>query len=278
MGRVAGLAAGDDHRDRAVIDARRVAGRSDAVLEQRTQFGQRGHVGLGPGMLVFRDADRPGTAARHLDRDDLVGVEAIGLGGGVYALRSGGEDIGRFAGDLVIARQVVGGFRHRVGAVAGLDLRVREARADRRVEDTRVAAERGLGLAHDKRRAAHALDAAGDEHIALAAGDRLRRHRDRVQAGAAIALQHRARDLDRQSGDQRSVARHAAAVLAGLIGAADDDILDLLGREAAIGDDPGDDPCEHVVGPQPRERAGMASERAAPTGIEISVEHGAAPS
>src|SRR5438874_5746602 len=70
------------------------------------------------------------------------------------------------------------------------------------------------------------------------------------------------------------VAGDAAAVLAGLIGAADDDILDLLRREAAISDDPGDDPGEHVVGPQPRERAGMASERAAPTGIEISVEHG----
>src|SRR5438874_9890172 len=70
------------------------------------------------------------------------------------------------------------------------------------------------------------------------------------------------------------MARDAAAILAGLIGAADDDVLDLVRREAAVGDDPGDDPGEHVVGPQPRQRAGMASERAAPTGIEISVEHG----
>jgi len=74
------------------------------------------------------------------------------------------------------------------------------------------------------------------------------------------------------------MARDAAAVLAGLVGAAHDDILDLIGREAAIGDHPRDDPGEHVVGPQPRQRAGMAAKRAAPAGIEIGVEHGAAPS
>src|SRR5207248_6464746 len=34
---------------------------------------------------------------------------------------------------------------------------------------------------------------------------------------------------------------------------------------------------QHVVGAQPRERTGMATKRAAPAGIEIGVEHGAAP-
>src|SRR4029077_4433934 len=126
-----------------------------------------------PRVLVLGDADRPGPAARHFDRDNLVGIEAVGLGGGVFALRARGEDIGLLAGDLVVAREVVGGLRHRVGAVAALDLRVRGARPDRRVDPPRVAAERGLALAHYKRRAAHALDPAGDEHIALAAGDRL---------------------------------------------------------------------------------------------------------
>jgi len=77
---------------------------------------------------------------------------------------------------------------------------------------------------------------------------------------------------------KRGVARDAATVLAGLVWRADDDILRSCRREAAIGDDPGDDPGEHVVGPQPGERAGMASNGLRPTGIEISVEHGAAPS
>src|SRR5205807_2601134 len=120
----------------------------------------------------------------------------------------------------------VGGLRHRVGAVAALDPRVREARADRRVENARVAAKRRLGLAHDEWRTAHTFNTARDENITLAAGDGLRRHRDRVEPGAAIALQHGPRDLDRQTGDERGVARDTAAILAGLVGAADHDIFD----------------------------------------------------
>src|SRR3989442_1266361 len=83
---------------------------------------------------------------------------------------------------------------------------------------------------------------------ALAAGDGLGRDGDRVEPRAAVALQHRARNLDRQPGDERGVARDAAAVLAALVGAADDDVLDLVGGKAAVGDDLGDDAGEHVVG------------------------------
>ena len=48
-------------------------------------------------MLVFGDHDRPGPAARHLDRDDLAGEKSVGLGRSVFLLRSLREDIGRFA-------------------------------------------------------------------------------------------------------------------------------------------------------------------------------------
>src|SRR5258706_4656269 len=71
--------------------------------------------------------------------------------------------------------------------------------------------------------------------------------------------------------------RHATAVLATLVGAADDDILDLVSAETALRDDLGDDLSEHVVGPQPGERAGVASKRAAQTGVKISLEHGSIP-
>src|ERR1700734_1171318 len=96
-------------------------------------------------------------------------------------------------------------------------------------------------------------------------------------AAPAIALQPRAWHLDRQPGDQRGMARDAAAVLAALIAAADHDILDLVGRKAALGDDLGNDAREHVVGPHLGERAGMPAERASETGIHIGVEHGAIP-
>ena len=228
-------------------------------------------------MLVFGDADRAGATARHLDRDDLAGEEPISFPGGVFRLRTGSERICLLAGDLVVTGEVVGGFRHRVGAVAAFDLGVREARADRRIENPHVAAVGAFRLRHDKGRPAHALDTAGDEHVALAAGDLLGGDRDRIEAAAAIALQHRAWHLDRQPGDQRGMARDAAAVLAALIAAADHDILDLVGRKAALGDDLGNDAREHVVGPHLGERAGMPAERASETGIHIGVEHGAIP-
>src|SRR5205807_887822 len=120
------------------------------------------------------------------------------------------------------------GLGHRIGAELALDLRVREARADRRIEHPAVTAERRLRLVHHKRRAAHALDAAGDHDLAFTAGHRLRCHDDRVEPAAAIALQYRAGNLDRQSGEEPGMPRNAAAVLSRLIGAADDDILDLF--------------------------------------------------
>ena len=49
---------------------------------------------LRPRVLVLRDRHRTGAAARHLDRDDLAGEEPVGLGGGVFALRAGGEGVG----------------------------------------------------------------------------------------------------------------------------------------------------------------------------------------
>ena len=73
------------------------------------------------------------------------------------------------------------------------------------------------------------------------------------------------------------MARDAAAVLAALIGAADDDVFDLVGGEPALRDDLGDDFGEHVVGPQSGERAGVASKGAAQAGVEISLEHGSTP-
>src|SRR6516162_182707 len=270
---VAGLAAGDDHRHGAVVDAGSVAGGRHPTLLQRPEARERRQIGLRPRMLVLGDLDRPRSAAWHLDRKDLALEEAVGLGRSIFALRGFGENIAGLARDLVVARQVVGGLRHRVGAELALDLRVREARADRRIIDAAVAAERGLGLVHDKRRAAHAFDTARDHDLALAAGDRLRCHDDRIEAAAAVALQNRAGDLDRQARQQPGVPPDAAAVFARLIGAANDDILDLFRVERALLDDLGDDRGEHVIGPHSRESAGVAAEGCALTVVQVSVEH-----
>jgi len=130
---LAGLAAGDDHRHRAVIDPRGVAGGRHSAFLQRPQAGECSEVGLGARMLVFRDRYRPASPARHLDRENLASKEAIGLGRGVIPLRGLGECVAGLARDLIIAGQVVGSLRHRIGTKLTLDLRVREAGADRRI-------------------------------------------------------------------------------------------------------------------------------------------------
>src|SRR5215467_5110980 len=65
----------------------------------------------------------------------------------------------------------------------------------------------------------------------------------------------------------------AAAVFASLIGAADDDILDLLRVERALLDDLGNNRGEHVIGPHSRQGAGVAAEGCALTVVQVSVEH-----
>src|SRR5579871_657966 len=206
-------------------------------------------------------------------RPDLAVEKARRFAGGVFLLRGGGKKVAGLAGDLIVAGQIVGGFGHCVGAEFALDPRIGKARADCRIVNAAVTAERHFGLVHDKRRPAHALDPAGQEHLTLAAGDGLRGHHDRVQAATAIALQHRAGDFDRQPGEEPGMARHAATVFAGLIGAADDDILDPGRVERAFFDDRRNDRGEHVVGAHPRQGAGVAAERGTQTVIEIGVEH-----
>jgi hypothetical protein len=171
-------------------------------------------------------------------------------------------------------REVVGGLRHRIVAELLLDLRVRETRADGRVEDAHLAAVGRLGLGHHERRAAHALDATGDEQVALARGDHLRGIGHRVQAARAVALEHRAADLDRQAGEQAGMARDAARVFAALVGAADHDVLELLGLEAAARHQFLHHAGEQVVGANAGQRAGVAADGGAESVVQVCVEHG----
>src|SRR5260370_35524616 len=66
----------------------------------------------------------------------------------------------------------------------------------------------------------------------------------------------------------------AAAVLAGLIGAADDDVFDLVGVERALLDDLGYDRGQHGGGPHSGQGPGVAAERGAQSVVDIAVEHG----
>ena len=185
-------------------------------------------------MLVAIDDERLALPLRHRDRDDLVG-EPAGLDGGDGALVAlERERVLALARDAPALGDVLGGLAHRVRVVALGQARVDEPPAERRVGHLAVAAVVGrLGLEQDVRRAGHRFDAAADEHVAVADRDRVRRRVDRLEPGAAQPVDGQPADLDREVREQERHPRDVAVVLAGLVGAAEDDVLDEPGSMPA---------------------------------------------
>jgi hypothetical protein len=66
-------------------------------------------------------------------------------------------------------------------------------------------AEGALGLGHHERRAAHALDAAGDHQPGFAGLDGARGAAHGIETGAAQAVDGGARHVQRQAGQQRAM-------------------------------------------------------------------------
>ncbi|MNO56183.1 hypothetical protein D3C76_466930 [compost metagenome] len=151
--------------------------------------------------------------------------------------------------------------------------RIGEARADGAVEDVHRPAEGAVRLAHDERRAGHAFGAAGQVQPALAAGDRPRRVDHRRQAAGAQAVDRLPRHPPRQTGSEQGITRQVAAVLAGLVGAAEDHILQVVDSEAGGLHDPRQQRADQVVRTHPGQGAGVAAERSAQAGIDIGIEH-----
>ena len=145
-------------------------------------------AGVGPGMLVAGDDHRLALALRDLDRDDLV-VEPAGLDGRhgpLLALER--ERVLALAADVPALGDVLGGLAHRVRVVPLGQARVDEPPAERRVGELAGAAVvGGLGLELDVRRAGHRLDAAADEHVAVADGDGVGGRVDGLEARSRTA-------------------------------------------------------------------------------------------
>ena len=159
---------------------------------------------------------------------------------------------------------VLGGLAHRVRVVPLGEPRVDEPPAEGRVGQlARAAVARRLGLELDVRRARHRLDAAADEHVAVADRDRVRRGVDRLEARAAQPVDGQAADLDREVGQQQRHPGDVAVVLAGLVGAAEDDVLDEGRVDAGAVDDGAQHGGGEVVRPDARERAAVAADRRA---------------
>ena len=168
------------------------------------------------------DRDRPGFAARHDHRLDLLVEETRRLGLGGALLRAERKSVLVLAADLIVLGDVLGGVRHRIDAVLLLHQRIDEAPAD--------------GGVLDRRRCAGTPPAPCPSPAAPASSTRRRRRwRSRSRRrGSRCAASPTAFNPDAHSrltvqpgtesgrpGQQQRHARDVAVVLAGLVGAAE---------------------------------------------------------
>jgi hypothetical protein len=139
---------------------------------------------------------------------------------------------------------------------------IHEPPAERRVVDfARPAIPATIRLGHDVRRASHRFDASADEHVPIADRDRVRRRIDGLEAGAAQAIDRLAADLDREARQQRRHSGDIAVVLAGLVRAAEDDVLDEHRIEAGAVHHRPEHEGGKVVGSDARQRTAVAPDR-----------------
>jgi hypothetical protein len=157
---------------------------------------------------------------------------------------------------------VLSRLAHRIRVVELGELGVEEAPAERRVlELARAAIPGRRGLRHHVRCPRHRLDPPADEHVAVPDRDRVRRGVHRLEARPAQPVDREPADLDRQSGEEQRHPRDVAIVLAGLVGAAEDHVLDESRVDAALVEDAADCRGGQVVGADGSERAAVAPDR-----------------
>ena len=171
----------------------------------------------------------------------------------------------------MLVRDDLSGLGHRIDAIAFFHLRVDEPPSDGRVEDFGRALERGLRLTHDQRRAGHRFRAARNGEIDLARLDRARRRGDRVHARGAEAIDCHAGNRVRQSGQQQSHSRQVAVVLASLVGAAEDNLLDMVAKARVTAQELANGQRRQVVGARARKRAAIAADRRADIVADVGV-------
>ena len=210
-------------------------------------------------MFVDGD-DRRSLALLNRDRDDLFReASACGRGGGAL-LAAERKRVLIGARDAPFRRDVLGRFRHRVAAKCLQHLRVDEPPPKRGVFELEPARKRGIGLSKDERRPRHALDAAADDDRHLPAGDGAGRLRNRIEAGAAQAVDRRSGYLLGQPGEEERHTADVAVVFARLVRAAEYHVVYSRDVEvwvpcAKVSDGDG----RKVVSPDPRQCAAVTA-------------------
>ena len=160
-------------------------------------------------------------------RHELLGKAPRGIGGRPATLALERERVLVGAAHAPALGDVLPGLPHALQWEELGHARVGEAPAERRVVERAVAAgERLCVLAHDERGAAHRFDATGHHQLGFARANRLAGADDSGEPRRAQPVDRHSRDLLGQPGEQQRHASHVAIVLAGLVGAAEVDLLD----------------------------------------------------
>src|SRR5439155_13261972 len=184
-----------------VIDARCIAGRHRAVLlEHRLELAELVDRGAMADIFVLVDDD---VALARGDRhgDDLVLDLARLLGGFRLVLRGDGELVLAVAGDLPLARDILGRIAH-VIAVEGIP----QAVLDHRVDHLEVAHLHAIAQMLAMRCEAHRFLAAGGDDLGIAIGDLLQAQGHGPEARATKLVDAPGRTFDRDAGADRSLA------------------------------------------------------------------------
>src|SRR5260221_1755490 len=219
---------GADEHGRGAVGQRRGGprGHGSRRIESRRERRKRLLAGVRANAAIAVD-----DALARLDRHDLILELARLLRRRRLAVAGDGDLLLLLAGDLVLARDVLGSLAHRdVGLRGFLD----EAGMRHRVE------------AHH-RHPGHRFDPGADEGLAGIELDCARRHVDGLHRGTAEAVDRGGGDGDRQMREEARETGDVEPLLALGHGAADEDVLDILRLDPGARDEAGDHGGEQLV-------------------------------
>jgi len=225
---------GEENRRGPIVEAATVARRHRAAfakggLELRQLLQRRVRA------RSFVKVDRRRLLPRHGHRQQLGTVPSRLAGGQRALVRSQREFVLLLPRDAILRRHVLGGLAHALQREPLRHPRIGEAPAEGGVVALERSGREPLSWLHQRpRRPRHALHAAGDAQLHVAEADGARRLHCRLQPTGAEAIDGHARHVLGKAGEEQRHAGDVAVVLACLVGASEEHLVDRCGRYTRV--------------------------------------------